>query len=84
MNLTSQMSLMDASREKQMEEDKRLPVAQAMQKRRKGRAQQQAYGNGSTGVGRAATSWSLVWRGTFRLKMGKLRWLGLPRLHATT
>jgi len=42
-----------------------------MQKRRKGRAQQQVCGNGSTGVGRAATSWSLVWRGDKKVEDGK-------------
>ena len=62
-SLTSQMSLMVVNGEKQMEEDKRFAVAQVMQKRRKGRTQQQVFGNGSTGVGRAATRWSLVWRG---------------------
>jgi hypothetical protein len=42
------MSLMVTSGEDQMEEKKRLPVAQAMQKRRRGRAQQQ--GRKATGL----------------------------------
>lgn len=70
-SLTSQMSLMVVNGEKQMEEDKRFAVAQVMQKRRKGRTQQQVFGNGSTGVGRAATSWSLVWRGDIQVEDGK-------------
>jgi hypothetical protein len=40
-SLTSQMSWMVASGEEQVEENRRLPVAQAMQKRREGRAPQQ-------------------------------------------